>query len=274
MIRYDGQDLGGGHYLKCTAPVLEIGEDGKKYPNGENLPNIWITEPVFDSENNYLGRTYTNYYEANNDPDGSLALYYGAEYYNEAMTYTTQKDHKARVECFQAAEILYRHSAGAGNPYACLNLGYIYSYDRCEGWYWGYFEDDTDEARKARAFDYLSQAAKADIAEACYKLGDMYKRGMGCKPDAKRAFECYSRAAELCDEENESPVIFGSTALRLGDCFEVGFGCTQSFADALKWYKQAVTALEIAIRGGESWYSRALTGAKDGVKRCQQEVGF
>ena len=71
--------------------------------------------------------------------------------------------------------------------------------------------------------------------------------------------------------KEDEPVTWGSIALRLGGAYENGFGCTQSFAKALQWYKQAVTGLEIAVRAGDHYYTRALAGAQDAVKRCMQE---
>ena len=101
-------------------------------------------------------------------------------------------------------------------------------------------------------------------------MGDLYKRGVGCEPDATQAFRCYERALEL--GKGEHPVVWGSVALRLADCYENAFGCEQSFSKALKWYEQAVTGLEIAVREGEWFYKKSLASAKNGVKRCKQEL--
>ena len=101
-------------------------------------------------------------------------------------------------------------------------------------------------------------------------MGDLYKRGVGCEPDVGEAFRWYRRASELMACEH--PVILGSVALRLGECFEEAIGCRQDFARALEWYLKAVEGLEIAVDGGESWYEKALAGARAGVKRCRQEL--
>lgn len=125
--------------------------------------------------------------------------------------------------------------------------------------------------REERAFECLALAARANIPEACYKLGDLYKHSAGCTPDATSAFYWYSQA--LTYSASESPVILGSTALRLAGCYEEGFGCNQSFAEALRWYRHAVEGLEIAVETGETWYEKALAGARAGAKRCKQEAG-
>ena len=70
------------------------------------------------------------------DYDVEDALYYGALHYNEGMGYTDPADREKRIACFQAAEVLYRSTAEKGSADAYLCLGYVYSYDRCEGRYW------------------------------------------------------------------------------------------------------------------------------------------
>ena len=171
------------------------------------------------------------------------------------MGYTDPADHKKRVDCFRAAELLYCHSAGRGNAMANLNLGYVYSYDRCEGNYWvdplsqWTLEGEwraADYPREERAFECLSIAAGAGIPEACYKLGDMYKHGAGCEPDGAEAFRWYVRASELAVHEH--PVILGSIALRLGGCYEEGLGCRQDFERALEWYENAVGGTRVCRR--------------------------
>lgn len=111
------------------------------------------------------------------DPDGSIALSFGADYYLEAMGYFEAADRQARIECFQAAEILYLHAAAKGNVYAYLNLGHVYSYDRCEGRCFvdrRHSEDASGGALypwEQRAFECFEFAAKSGDVEACYKLG-------------------------------------------------------------------------------------------------------
>jgi TPR repeat protein len=273
-----------------TAPVLElIFESKTTYPNGDKLPGVWITEPIKGFDGGYRKRTYVMQYPVPSfydklypgaDPDdegGEIALYYGSGYYDEGMSYTDAADHEKRVDCFRAAELLYRHAAGRGNAIANLCLGYVYSYDRCEGRYWvDPMTLETEEdyrrpyPREERAFECLRIAAEADIAEACYKLGDLYKHGTGCDPDATEAFRWYVRASEL--SAHERPVILGSVALRLAGCYEDGLGCTLDFTRALEWYQRAVNALEVAVDNGATWYEKALAGARAGVKRCRQEV--
>ena len=286
MIKPNGEKAWGTHWVHRNDPVFEIGFEGDiTYPNGDKLPSIWVTEPIFDGEGGYDGRTYMLVYPyldhefpfpGHDDESGEDALYYGGCYYDEGMGYTDPADHDKRVDCFRAAEVFYRHSAGRGNAVANLCLGYVYSYDRCEGRYWAdpmtlETEEDYERyPREERAFECFSIAAAADIPEACYKLGDLYKHGTGCEPNAAEAFRWYVRAAEL--GARERPVILGSIALRLAGCYEEGLGCEQSFERAFEWYRKAASGLEFAVDHGETWYEKALSGARAGAKRCQQEI--
>lgn len=268
-IRDDGMPNAMGYRLKAEAPVFATGDRAA----GETYPTVWITERVEDMDGNYLGRTYVRPYPFGEqpDPEGRDALELGGRYYVEGMGFTDVADHKARIDCFRAAELLYLHAAERGNPYAWQNLGYVYSYDRCEGRYYDQWAGGVDPFPcDERAFECYSRAAEAGLAEATYKLGDMHKRGAGCNPDAAEAFRCYRRAFE--QGKGDHPVVWGSVALRLADCYENAFGCEQSFEKSLKWYEQAVTGLDIAVREGEWFYDKALASARNGVKRCKQEL--
>lgn len=291
MINHDGEMGWGTYWAHRDDPVFEPSFDGDTtYPSGDKLPGIWITEPILDGEGGYDGRTYIMVYPVPSfydefhpgadpgDEDGSIALHYGGCYYDEGMGYTDPADREKRVDCFRAAEVLYRHSAGRGNVLANMCLGYVYSYDRCEGRYWvDPMTLETEEdyrrpyPREERAFDCFSIAAEADIPEACYKLGDLYKHGIGCEPDAASAYSWYLRASKLA-LDGEAPVVLGSIALRLAECFEEGFGCEQSFSCALQMYRNAAEALEFAVENGEPWYEKALSNARAGAKRCMQEI--
>lgn len=60
------------------------------------------------------------------DPDGSIVLGLGGMYYEEGMHYTAASERQKRVDCFRAAEILYRHAAGRGNA-----IGWLCAWGTC-----------------------------------------------------------------------------------------------------------------------------------------------
>jgi len=276
-----------------NAPVFAFGFDDVKpgwvYSTEDGLPNVCTSIPRDAPSATKTGRVCKGCYKPSMDPDGEMALFCGSKFYTEGMNYGDPLDHQRRIDCFEAAELLYLHAAAKGHPYAFLNLGYVYSYDRCEGDYWGHWDklvyekgpqgyrfvrhysDDTapypcDE----RAYECYRAAAKAGVAEACYKLGDMLRDGRGCEMDLEEAFAWFSRAYELGTKDE--PVVWGSAALRLGHAHEEGEGCVQSFEDACSWYELATTGLGIAVRYGEGWYRSALRRAERGFKRVQQEL--
>ncbi len=76
----------------------------------------------------------------------------------------------------------------------------------------------------------------------------------------------------MCLSDSDSPVYWGSAALRLGKAYEEGEGCTQSFQEAKGWCSRAVAGLSAAVREGESWYRGALKSAEAGLARAEQEV--
>ena len=270
---------------KPGAEIFELGND--LVLPGSNLPEIWIT--YFDEEFPYgkSGRNYLGVYPSamsmitdEEDTDGNLALSLGADYYNEGMSYSAASHHQERIDCFRAAEILYRHAAYRGNLQACTNLAYIYSYDRCEGHYW--VNPDTlieaeDYTRpfpvKEEAFRYCKIAADGGVCEAMYKLGDFYKKGLGCQANAENSFAYYEKAVaavEANDGEPES--VWASAYQRLAECYENGFGCEQNFTLALQNYKRAEIGFDLAIKNGEHYYQNVFGKVKASVLNIQQEI--
>ena len=137
------------------------------------------------------GRRCVFCYDPEDDPAGELALDAGADYYNEAMSCDWRTERRRRVECFQAAEVLYLHASRLGNAMADDDLTYVYSYDRCEGNYWDSVAAGAKSPRPEerlsiaeRAFAHCRVAAESGIAESCYKLGDFLRDGRGCEKDA------------------------------------------------------------------------------------------
>lgn len=263
--------LGNGRGWREDAPVFDCDwpptEDGST-DKGSKLPNVWVTVQMQDPTETKTGRNCICHYTPDEDPDGWQALRHGGDYYEEGMSCNYGDEHERRVMCFQAAELLYLHASAKGNRYADLCLGYVYSYDRCEGRYW--HSEKQEFSCDEHAYKHYRKAAEADLAEACYKLGDLLREGRGCTCDPAEAFAWFMKAYEL--GTSERPVVWGSAALRLGRAYEEGEGCEQSFESARNWYERATTGLGIAVRGGERWYQGALRHAERGLTRTKQEL--
>ena len=122
MINSNGEKTWGTYRKYRDDPVFEVSFEGDvTYPNGDQLPPVWITEPILDGEGNYDGRTYMMVYPyrdhefpfpGHDDEDGEDALHYGGLYYDEGMGYADPAEHDKRVDCFRAAEVFFRHSVG------------------------------------------------------------------------------------------------------------------------------------------------------------------
>lgn len=84
-----------------------------------------------------------------------------------------------------------------------LCLGYVYAYDRCEGRYFRSYYNNFGEVppkpdTDVLAYECFRHAAEAEIAESCYKLGDMLAEGRGCAADHAKALDMFLRAY-MCD---------------------------------------------------------------------------
>lgn len=209
------------------------------------------------------------------DEHGWKALDHGAWFYGQAMTYGDPKQRSLRIDCFRAAEILYLHAAEKGNAQALVDLGYVYSYNRCEGMFWPGWEkydegDFSDYPADERAYQVLLEASESDFSEAHYKLGDMLSSGRGCEQDHARAYECYKKAYERAEYEYSH--IKGSCAFRLAKAHEEGRGCQQSFELALHYYQEAEFYLDRAVSCGDYYYRKAFFKAQRGIRRMRQEI--
>ncbi len=283
--------------MNQDTPILEFNAE---YTYGElEVPLIWVTVPLWDSANDKsAGRTYMACYapddvsygaDSEKDEGGIQALQFGSDYYNEAFSYQDSKERENRIDCFRAAEIFYLHSMQLGNVQAMVNLGYIYAYDRCEGYNWECFflNDFNDRCdggckgktpahqcevfpREKRAFEYFERAAMLNNIEAMYKLGDCYEKGFGCDRDQNKAYTLYLQAYQLSGDEVSC--IWGSCAYRLATCYEFALGTSPNYGKALEFYHIAETGLSEAVRSGDTYYEKNLSESRKGIKRLRQEL--
>ncbi|MBO5142991.1 MAG: sel1 repeat family protein [Clostridia bacterium] len=84
-----------------------------------------------------------------------------------------------------------------------------------------------DKNRNKEAFSYYKLAAKANYAEAQYRLGICYYYGNGISQDYLEAVKWYKKASEQGD---------ANAQYNLGFCYEKGFGVEKDEKEAVKWY--------------------------------------
>lgn len=271
---------------KKDMPVYTLDWSHTTYANGAlgimgtsttKLPTLRLSKARMNEAGEPDGRIPWCVYPQADDPDedGWLALDLGAKLYTEAFSYDDARYHDLSVECFKAAELLYLHALARGNDIAQLNLGYVYSYNRCEGQYFladqGAQSAQTDAyPHEARAFECFMGAANAGVAEASYKLGDLYRSGKGCYVDVREALFWYQWGYDHADRHD--CVTWGSSAFRLARAYEQGEGTKKDYTAALRWYREAEAGLSLAVDEGNWFYEGTLSAARSGIKRMQQET--
>lgn len=81
-----------------------------------------------------------------------------------------------------------------------------------------------------RAAEYYRKASEQGHPGALYRLGEMYRSGIGVKRDVRQAAECYRKAAEQGHAE---------ALYRLGECHRRGKGVDKDLLQAVECYRKA-----------------------------------
>lgn len=76
----------------------------------------------------------------------------------------------------------------------------------------------------------LEQKANQGDADAQFRLGIMYKMGLGVPQNYVKSVECFSKAA------NQG---FSSAELKLGEMYNDGFGVPKDYVKAMEWFKKS-----------------------------------
>lgn len=137
-----------------------------------------------------------------------------------------------------------------------------------------------DKNRNKEAFSYYKLAAKANYAEAQYRLGICYYYGNGISQDYLEAVKWYKKASEQGD---------ANAQYNLGFCYEKGFGVEKDEKEAVNWYRKAAEQgharaqfnLGLCYSKGQGvakdelemveWYRKA---AEQGNANAQCNLGF
>ncbi len=151
-----------------------------------------------------------------------------------------------------------------GSDRARENLGYCYYYGRgCEVNY-------------EKAFKCFVRGAFNDRINSIYKLGDMYRDGLFVEQDGKMAYDLYSKANELINDDDDDEVfkIFGADiAIRLADCYFYGIGVKKKdLQEALYYYNQAESLYFPRVKNGDFMHLAAYKRAIEQSKIVREEL--
>ncbi|MDO5046278.1 tetratricopeptide repeat protein [Campylobacter sp.] len=111
---------------------------------------------------------------------------------------------------------LYKKSCDMGDMDGCKVVGDMY-YDG---------SNDMSQDYK-KAMEFYSMACKADVSDACLKVGNLYDSGLGVDSDFKMAAKYYKIA---CEGKNSDG------CYNLADMYEVGDGVEKNLKDAMEFY--------------------------------------
>jgi uncharacterized protein len=115
------------------------------------------------------------------------------------------------------AAFWYEKAAGAGDPHAQLEIGYLYDAGI------GVPKDPV------RAFHWFQLAAAGGLVTAKVNLGIAYLWGEGVEKNQQAAFALFHDAAQKGN---------GLAACFLGDVYQFGIGVVQNDAEAERWYQK------------------------------------
>lgn len=282
-------------------PVYQL-EDRRLSAKG-GLPRIWLSEKACAASSGSIQpRKLSGCYPSDTDKGGVRALALAERYFAEGLNLVGEQSKTERVQCFQAAELLYMHAMHRGNLPACTRLGVLYRFDMCRG---SYLKDRLFKKGKhakaisaeATAFRLFRKAASQGDAEAMVQLGEMLIAGVGCSRNPDLAFKFFKSAIRRCSGMSfgqvegsvfsedgrhkmhrvlasypEDAANMGNAALHIAEAFEQGRGARQSFSMARIWYEVAYEALSLSFDHG-FWYSkRNKCKARQGYLRALQEI--
>lgn len=285
---------------KKQIPVYQI--DAKHRHHRTSLPQIWLSEKVYGGEGSAAQtRAFTTYYPNSADRGGVKAMQLAERYFAEGINVRSGSE-ELRIQCFQAAELLYMHAMKRGNILACTRLGVIYRFDMCRGRYLKDALFKTGKHAKGltlqeTAFKLFRKAAVRGEIEAMVQVGEMLREGCGCEQNEAVAFKFFKKALKrsagvafdevetwvldsehrramcaLLNSDIENAANIGNAALHVAESFEEGSGARQSFEMAKIWYEVAYEALSVSFGCG-FWYSkRNKDKARWGYRRALQEM--
>ena len=164
-----------------------------------------------------------------------------------------KEDYKTAVEYYHLA-------AAMGNPQAISNLGYCYLYGR------------DIEPNLSLAIAYFKIAARHDVVDAAYKLGDIYSRDKWGVRDRELSNYYYRMAASLIiDEEWEGNQVitksyelekYPSLCYALGREMAIGGAMNTDLDSAYQFLRKAETGYRRELMNGAVMYEQSYEGVQ------------
>lgn len=152
------------------------------------------------------------------------------------------------------------------NPYYANTLGYIYYYGR------------TGAPDYEKAYKLFQFGAIHGIQESIYKLGDMYRKGLGVPKRPGVAYALYRRTYDEARETfiEQPDGNFADAALRMGDVFRDGIDVEPDPVRAYHYYLEADCAARRRTEVTEFWGARevaetAARALQDAESRLPQD---
>lgn len=213
-------DRGEGESFFLLAQICKGRHDMRGYKS-----NLESGASLHDPSSLYeLGRLYERGAVFAKENDAKAASYYakaatGASLYKMALLYFDGRAAAPSVKTMATALSAIRQSASMGNPDAMEYLGELYLYGN------GYVAADYDSALL-----FHLQLADSGRAEAFYKLGITYERGLGVAADIEQAFNYYQQAAEMGHD---------LALCSVGDFYRNGRNIRPNGAKAMACYEKA-----------------------------------
>ncbi|GAL67722.1 SEL1-like repeat protein [Jejuia pallidilutea] len=134
---------------------------------------------------------------------------------NAAIAYL-QKENYSQQDSIKAIELL-KPCVDGEYPHAQFIMGRLYLNNHLQ---------NDDE----KGFKLIKKSAKQYFPRACTDLGNLFKYGIGCEIDFKKAKKWYKKAHKLGDTRGTYSV---------GYLHYKGLGIKQNYKKAIKWFKQS-----------------------------------
>jgi TPR repeat protein len=214
-----------------------------------------------------MAETAIKYYSANADNgDTDAMLDLGAMY----LVGRGVKQNREK------ALMWYKKAADLDGQRACRCIGNLYRYDNLDD---GTPVPTSDRERLRQAFEWYKKGAESGEENCLYELGDYYRFGRLVEKDEAKAFDLYSLALEVIEEEimtdhfliNDS---YADVCLRLAECYHYAIGTEKNMIKAKELIQTALMDAESRAKDGDPYGSGVLIDVRKEWQAIMAETEF